>query len=343
MSMSRRSFSMLASGALAFGMGAGLPGLGRAAPSLGKVTVTQAVRSLAYAQCYVAAEKGYFAAEGLDVQLLDTGGGGPDVQIVLAGQAEFTVNDGAQVLPAVQQGKQLVCVTALLDRAIINASMRRQTAERLGIRRNTPLGEKLKALKGLKIGVTRPGALTWQMARNNVKAAGLSPDRDVQIIGIGGAPALAAALENGELDVIYISVPIGEMVVNRNAAITLINNAAGEDTALPSFMMEGLWTTPDYIKKNPAQVAAMVRALRRASDDIVSSSAEDLAILLSKPLQGMGDDALSAGCRMVKEAVSKTGRFTQADLDITQKLLAENGFLNRRFTIAEIFSEQFLG
>jgi NitT/TauT family transport system substrate-binding protein len=343
MNISRRTLLGIAGGAVALGAGGALLGTAlRATPEGRKVTVTQAVRSLAYVQSYVAAQLGYFTAEGLEVNQLDTGGGGPDVQIVLAGRAEFTVNDGAQVLPAVQQGKKLVCVLALLERAIINATMSSKTAERLGITEATPLAQKLKALKGLKIGVTRPGALTWQLARNNVEAAGLSPDRDVQIIGIGAAPALAAALEKGDVDVIYISLPVGEKVVARQSAITLINNASGEDPTLPSFMMEGLWVTPDFLKAQPDTIARMVRALRKASNHVLATSPEELAKLLAPSLIGLGDEALLAGCRMVKAAVSKSGRFTQQDLDRTQTLLEQNGFLKQRYTIGDLFNEQFL-
>lgn len=323
----------------------GAAGGGWPAMAQGKraVTITQAVKSLAYIQNYVAHELGAFGKEGLEAKLLDTGGGGPDVQIVLAGKAEFTANDGAQVLPALQQGKKMVCVLALLDRAIINVTMRKDVAQKLGISESTPFSDKLKAMKGLKIGVTRPGALTWQMARSNVIAAGLNPDRDVQITGIGGAPALAAALENGEIDAIYISLPIGEKLVGQGKAITFINNARGEDPRLATFIMEGLWATPEFIQKEPDVVKRTVRALKSASDYIVANTPEQTAKVLTPSLGALGEEALLAGCRMAKDAVSKTGRFTQADLDASQAILEQNGFLKKAFKIEEIFDPQFVG
>lgn len=312
------------------------------AQALTPIKVTQAVSSLAYIQSYVAQQNGYFKAEGLDAELVNSGGGGPDVQIVLASRAEFTVNDGAQVFPALQQGQKLNCVLALLDRSIVNVTMRKTAAEKLGITASTPVAEKIRRLKGLRIGVTRPGALTWQMARYNFIAAGMDPDRDAEITGMGDAPSLAAALRQGNLDAIYISVPIGETLVSQGVAVTLIDNARGEDPSLPSFLMEGLWATPDYIKANRATVTKVVSVYRKASGFVVQSTPEDIAKTLKPAFSGLADDVLLEGVRRVKQAVSATGTVDAALLDNTQKVLEVNGVLKRKLALAEIFDASFL-
>ena len=91
--------------------------------------------SLAYMQSYIAQQNGYFAKAGFAPQIIDTGGGGPDVQLVLGGRAELTVNDGAQILPALAQGQKLVCVLGLLNRSIVNATISKAAAQRIGFRR----------------------------------------------------------------------------------------------------------------------------------------------------------------------------------------------------------------
>jgi NitT/TauT family transport system substrate-binding protein len=306
------------------------------------IRITHAVTSLAYLQSYVAQYKGFFKEAGLTAELVDTGGGGPDVQLVLGGRAELTVNDGAQILPALLKDQKLVCVMSLLNRSIVNATMRGETAQKLGITTATPFSEKIKKLKGLNIGVTRPGALTWQQARFNLVAAGLDPDKDATVIGIGGAPALAAALEFGKVDVIYISMPIGEKLVQEGKAITLIDNAKGEDPKLTHFLMEGLWTTPDLIASKPDLIARTVRAYARANAFVLASKAEDIAELVRPALGSLGDIVLVEGIRRVQTAVSKTGRVEAFELASTQDLLKLNGFLSRPFTLDEIFNGSFL-
>ena len=52
-----------------------------------------------------------------------------------------------------------------------------------------------------KIGVTQVGAETYGLARFLVTTGGLSPDRDVDVVGVGGMDTMAAALETKPGDV----------------------------------------------------------------------------------------------------------------------------------------------
>ena len=335
----RRRFSAVACAAATASLASA-----RSASSAGptRISVTQAVTALSYIQSYVAREKGFFAQEGLSAELVDTGGGGPDVQLVLSGRADMTVNDGAQVLPALQREQPLRCVLSLLNRSIVNATMRKEVAGRLGVTDASPIGEKLRTLKGLKIGVTRPGALTWQQARFNLVSAGLNPDRDAEIVGIGGASALAAALEFGKVDVIYISMPVGERLVREGKAVTLVDNARGEDAKLPSFIMEGLWATPDYIAKNRATLSAAVKAYRKASVFIIETDVQDVVAALRPTLGSLGGPVLEDSVRRMKPAISRSGRIEKADLDATQDLLKTNGVLKQRFDLPDVFDASFI-
>jgi NitT/TauT family transport system substrate-binding protein len=304
--------------------------------------ITHAVTSLAYMQSYVAQQNGYFAEAGFAPQIIDTGGGGPDVQLVLGGRAELTVNDGAQIFPALQQGQKLVCVLGLLNRSIVNVTIGKAAAQRIGFVETMPFESRLKLLKGLKIGVTRAGALTWQLARFNLVSAGLDPERDAQVVAVGGPPALAAALENGAIDVIYISMPIGERLIGEGKALSFINNAMGDDPKLSKFLMEGLWTTPDYLAANRATVQAAVGAYRKASQFIRDSAPEAVVAALKPALGSLGDAVLLDSVKRIQPAVSASGEVTTEELDATQSVLKLNGVLNRTFALSEVFDRSMI-
>ena len=339
MQMKRRQVvAGLAGTALAIGFGR----QAKAQPAVRTVRITHAVTSLAYVQSYVADQLGYFREQGLTAQLIDTGGGGPDVQLVLGGRAELTVNDGAQVLPALLQGQKLTCVLSLLNRSIVNVTMRKETAQKLGVTSSTPLKDKLAMLKGLKLGVTKAGALTWQLARFNLASGNLNPDKDAQVIAIGGPPALAAALANGAIDAMYISMPIGEKVVREGNGIIFINNASGEDPKLANFMMEGLWATPDFIKSNRDVVASAVKAYAKASAFILQSTPEEIARAVKPVLGSLGEAVLVDAITSIKPAISKTGKMEPGELEATQNVLALNGFLSRRFSLGDVFDPSFV-
>ena len=304
--------------------------------------ITHAVTSLAYIQSYIANQNGYFDEAGFAPQLIDTGGGGPDVQLVLSGRADLTVNDGAQILPALQQGQKLTCVLSLLNRSIVNATISKAAAQKVGLTDIMPFEQKIQKLKGLKIGVTRAGALTWQLARFNLVSAKLDPDKDAQVVAVGGPPALAAALENGAIDVIYISMPIGEKLIQEGKALSFVNNANGEDPKLANFMMEGLWTTPDFLTANKPTVEAVVKAYKKASDFVRQAPLENIVAALKPTLGSLGEQILLDSVKRMQPAVSATGKVTKEELDATQGILKSNGFLTRNFDLNEIFDGSYI-
>ena len=305
--------------------------------------ITHAVTSLAYMQSYIAQQNGYFREAGFAPQIIDTGGGGPDVQLVLGGRAELTVNDGAQILPALAQGQKLVCVLGLLNRSIVNATISKAAVQKIGLTETMTFKERIKLLKGLKIGVTRAGALTWQLARFNLVSAGLDPNKDAQVVAVGGPPALAAALDNGAIDVMYISMPIGEKLIGEGRAISFVNNAKGDDPKLSNFLMEGLWATPDYLAANRATVAAAVGAYKKASQFIRKSTPEAIVASLKPTLESLGDAVLLDSVKRIQPAVSASGKVTAEELDTTQAVLKINGILDKSFSLGDVFDGSLLG
>lgn len=305
--------------------------------------ITHAVTSLAYMQSYIAQHNGYFKEAGFATQIIDTGGGGPDVQLVLGGRAELTVNDGAQILPALAQGQKLICVLGLLNRSIVNATISKAAAQKIGLTEATTFMQRIKLLKGLKIGVTRAGALTWQLARFNLVSAGLDPDKDAQVVAVGGPPALAAALDNGAIDVMYISMPIGEKLVGEGKAVSFVNNAKGDDPKLSNFLMEGLWTTPEYLTANRATVVAAVGAYKKASQFIRESTPEAIVAALKPTLESLGDAVLLDSVKRIQPAVSATGKVTAEELDTTQAVLKINGILDKNFSLDDVFDGSLVG
>ncbi|WP_344969007.1 ABC transporter substrate-binding protein [Streptosporangium fragile] len=307
------------------------------------VKLTQAVDSLAYAQNYVARSKGYYDRQGLSVETIVTDGGGPDVQAVLAGSAGFTINDGAQVLTSFTQNRRLVAVAALFDRCLVNATMSAKTAKRLGITEKSSFDQRVAALEGLKIGVTAPGALTWQVARYNLKNAGIDPDKGAELVGLGAGASVLAALENDQVDVIYISVPFGETAVARGSGVTLIDHSAGQDPNLQKFMMEGLWVMPSALDGDGDTVRAMVAALTQASDFIRSSSPEQVADVLRKDFPKFPPDVLTSAARKLQAAVSEGDRWDAQAVEATRKLLSTNGLLPASVSADEqLFEDRYL-
>ena len=312
------------------------------AQGLKKVKLTMPVVALSMTPIYLAQARGYFTDEGLDVEATSTGGGGPDIRALIAGEADFTFTTGDNVILAYQEGKRLLMVSSGLHRLFINWAMHRDVAREKGITEKTPLQQKLKALKGLTVGATNPGALTFHLATFVVRKAGYVPQQDVKIIAIGAGPSWIAALENRKVDVALTATPVPETAISRGFAIMFINNAKGEDSSIPEFLMENLITRPEVTEKNPDLVRRMVRALVKANKWALGSPPEQVAEAL-KPSLGQTDPViLMAGVKSVLPSLSPDGRISERSVQITQDILEQAGILKKRVGYSEVVTNDFL-
>jgi NitT/TauT family transport system substrate-binding protein len=307
-----------------------------------RVIMTQAVESLAFVSNYVARANGYFTDEGLAVEVISTRGGGPDIKANLAGKADFSVAAGTYQINAVKAGGRLIAVMSVLNRSIVNSAIRKDVAKRLGITANTPYKEKLKKMKGLIIGATRPGALTYNQGEYWIRKAGYTPQKEVQLIGAGAGPVLIAALERNKIQIAIQTIPVPETAIFRGNAIPFITNSAGDDPEMDQFMMEVLLVRPDYAKKNPETVRKMVRALLKANNWIAKNSAEKIREAIQLYFAKTDKRLLRTSISAVKKAVSLDGKVTQRAVDITQNLLIAAGKLKKPFARSVLVTDEFL-
>jgi NitT/TauT family transport system substrate-binding protein len=307
-----------------------------------KVKMTIPVVAHSMTPVYVAQSKGFFTDEKLDLDITSTGGGGPDIRALIAGDVEFSFTTGDNVILAQQEGKRLLMVMSGLNKVFINWAMHKEAAKAKGISESTPLTDKIKALKGLTVGVTNPGALTAHLAAFVIRKAGYNPQQDVQIIPIGAGPTWLAALENRKVDAALTAPPVPETAISRGFAIMFINNAKGEDPSIPEFLMENLIARPETVAKDPDLVRRMVRALTRANQWALKSTPEQVADALKPSMGATAPDLLLTGVKSVLPALSPDGRTSERSVQITQDILEQAGILKKRVAYSEIVTNEFL-
>jgi NitT/TauT family transport system substrate-binding protein len=307
-----------------------------------KVKMTIPVVAHSMTPVYIAQSKGFFAEEKLEPDITSTGGGGPDIRALIAGDVEFSFTTGDNVILAQQEGKRLLMVMSGLNKVFINWAMHKETAKAKGVTESMPLAEKIKTLKGLTIGVTNPGALTAHLAAFVVRKAGYSPQQDVQIVPVGAGPTWLAALENRKVDVALTAPPVPETAISRGFAIMFINNAKGEDPSIPEFLMENLIARPETIAKDPDLVRRMVRALTRANQWALKSTPEQVADALKPFMAKTPPELLLAGAAAVLPTLSPDGRTSERSFQITQDILEQAGLLKKRVSYSELVTNEFL-
>ena len=312
------------------------------AQAVKKVKITIPVIAHSMLPVFLAQNKGFFAEEKLEVDVTSTNGGGPDIRALIAGDVDFSFTTGDNVILAHQEGKRLVMVMSGLNKLFINWAMHKDAAKSKGISESTPLAEKLKALKGMTVGVTNPGALTAHLAAFVIRKAGLNPQQDANIVPIGSGPTWLAALENHKVDVALTAPPTPETAISRGFAIMFINNAKGEDPSVGEFLMENLIVRPETAAKDQDTVRRMVRALTRANRWALQSTPEQVADALKPSMTTIAPDLLLSGVKSVLPALSSDGRTTERSVQITQDVLEQAGILKKRAPMAELVNNEFL-
>ena len=157
------------------------------------------------------------------------------------------------------------------------------------------------------------------------KRAGLVPQQDLQILGVGGGPSMIAALENGQVDVACNTSPTTDLMVKRGKAIMFTHNSIGKDPAYDDFLFELLYVRPDYAKANPDTVRAFCRALLAAIADIRDTPARTSFRCCANGLPESKTTCWSQTLDNLKPIFRRDGKVTPESLAKATKFMIDSG------------------
>src|ERR671915_1581363 len=130
----------------------------------------------------VAAERGFYKREGLDLELVFVRGATTAVQALLANQIHFIFSIGPQ-MPAVWEGNDIMLLAQQVGRPTFSLVV-------------TPDIQRIADLKGKKLGVTFGGSTAAGM-KALLELNNINPDKDVEYVNIPGNTPKIAAMKQG--------------------------------------------------------------------------------------------------------------------------------------------------
>ena len=245
-----------------------------------KVTVgIGGVALMVYLPTVVAKSKGFFAEEGLDVEILDIKGGGSQAaSALIGGSVDFSANAIDHAIKAKARGKDLVAV---------HSHVRLPVMALVVANKYKGVIKSIADLKGRPVGVTSPGSQTHMVLGFLLVKAGLKPD-DVKVVGAGGS-TMPIALEKDSIHAGMLLDPFFTVFMKQGKGYSLVDmfTAKGTLEAMGGEVQgTTLLTTPELIAKRPATVQKMVNALVKANKLIVASPGEELVRVLPKEIAG---------------------------------------------------------
>lgn len=206
-----------------------------------------------YADLLYGKELGFFAEEGIDLQLAGFTGGTAVVVPQLANKSVLFGLGESSLLIANAAKK-----TPLPVRFVYNYLA--STVYDYAVRADSPV-KSIADFKGKKVGVVSLGAGNIMMTRAQLKEQGLSAPADVSLVPVGSGPAAWKQLQEGKVDALNLWASEDAKMQLSGLQIRRIPHSDRLRPIFSSAMMAHV----DTIRERPQLVAGMGRAMAKSS------------------------------------------------------------------------------
>lgn len=292
------------------------------APELAEVSVPDGAAEVTFgyipvsifAPVFVAYEKGYFAEQGLDVQLEVLPGSSDMVLLTATGDMDMAISGvGPAYWNAVDQnlGVEIVAPGHQEGSPIASPLMiSMQSCEEGTISSVTDL-------EGKRVAVNAPGA-TELWLDIALETGGLSiEDVDLQYMSF---PDAVVALESGALDASIIGEPLATQAERDGLAVRLLS-----DLPVQEIQPTVIFGNQEWMAENPDAAAGVVAGYLRASRDLTENFNDPLHLAIVEKYTGVPAQLIAAS---VKPVYSTDGALSLDSLSQLQTFFGERGLLD---------------
>lgn len=279
------------------------------------ITIPGKSGSLCNAPTYIAYEKGFFAEEGIDVELITA-----DFEAKKVGLANgtiATINGDFQYFPSIEAGVKMTIVEGLHQGCI-----------KLNVLPDSPI-QGVKDLVGAKIAVDEIGGTPYQVALLWLAQNGISADQ-VTFLPFNDGSLELEALYNGQVDVAALWDPLATTSVEDGKVRTILD--ISKDEPFAGHYCCFLYASDKVLKDDPALIAAELRAYHKAQNWIYENPEEAVSLVTDKQYVSIEDHDLAVS--LIKSyGYPSTGDYenhkvdVKADVEYFAKALYDIGFL----------------
>lgn len=160
------------------------------APAAERLRAAYAALNASQSPLWIAQARGFYAKQGLDVELLHISSGSMNIQALVGGSIQFAAG-GPGAVEARLRGLKLLIIANPLPVIATNL---------VSVSEIKAVGD----LKGRIGGISRFGSSTDQAIQYLFRKAGLSPDADLKLLQLGGDANRLAALQIGKVQYTFL-------------------------------------------------------------------------------------------------------------------------------------------
>jgi len=271
----------------------------------------------------VALVRGFFKAQGLDIQPIFVRGGPAALAALSSGEVDFAEIGGAQaIMRSRARG---------LDAVIIGAISNATNYQIVGSKSTRTLED----MKGKIIGVTGAGAFSDFAMRTFLRRKGIDPDKDLMLRAIGGSNLRAAALEKG----IVAAAPFApdDTVRLTRLGFPMIANLS-DTLAIPQTI---LTARNEFLEKSPQTAKSFLKALILGIQLAKFNKVDAIKAGFEARLQGE-PELVNLAYDLYAPALSGDLSVNMSGLQFMLDEDKRNGLIDAKFTLDRVVNDKIL-
>lgn len=296
-----------------------------------QLKLNEVTRSVFYAPLYAAAEKGFFADEGIELTIETGGGSDKSMTALLSGDADVALMGPETVVYVVNQGKK--------DSPVVIGQLTKRDGSFLLSRQDEAKGFKWENLKGKTIIGGRRGGMPLMTLEYVLRSHGLEPGRDVTVIDDVQFNLMAGAFEGGQGDYVTLFEPTATNVQNAGGGY-IVANIGTESGEVPytAFMM-----TRKMLDEHPETAEAFLRAIYKAQLWVADASDEEIAEAIEPFFPDTDKESLEIVANSYRKTDSwmKTPVMTKDSYERLLDIVEGAGELTARPKMSEVVDNSF--
>jgi NitT/TauT family transport system substrate-binding protein len=289
------------------------------------VKLASAQNSVGSLPIYVAEMQGFFAEQGVKVEILDFKGGGPAVQALAGGSVDFCICAGDHAVRLRSRGLP----------AKIAAGLTEQHGYGLLALASSPVTD-IASMKGKKLGITSPGSLTDNTVRFSIKQAKLDPDRDVVLASVGTGVPMKAALDSGAIDAGMFTTPDVQSNLAQPGKYKVV-----QDYRTLGYPALDLIALDSWLQKNDKAARGFLAAIVKA-EQLLQTDPEATRKGIKKMFPTFDDKLVDLLVDDVPKHLSRKGEVDKAGFDTMIEMLGASEPELKSVPFADVVSSAYL-
>jgi NitT/TauT family transport system substrate-binding protein len=237
---------------------------------LGSAKIVLGGKVITWAPAYIAICQGFFKNHGLDVELnVSPQGTTAAIAGLVSGEAISSMTGATAAVSPIREGAPVQLLFNASKGYGVQVVASNAVLQKTGVTADSSLEDRVKALKGQKVGILNPGDSIDQLLRYVLPKYGMDPDKDITMVALNSYAPMFAAMKINQIGALAGSPPNGQQAESQKLGKILFSGNEFEGLTDYPYLVGSANTRE--IKDKPERVKALVSGIADAMKFIHSN------------------------------------------------------------------------